>query len=89
MHAGELKVSIPAAVWPDSVQRGAYSTDHLVDDRSMLLVHGMTRYTDNGVVGRPSVATAAKGKAILSSLTASFADHPTALGLSSDRALNA
>jgi creatinine amidohydrolase len=89
MHAGELEVSILAAAWPDSVQHGAYSADHLVDDRSMLLIHGMTRYTDNGVIGQPSAGTAAKGKAILDSLVTSFADHLTALGLSSDAALDA
>ncbi|WP_432832949.1 creatininase family protein [Dactylosporangium sp. CA-092794] len=87
MHAGELEVSILAAVWPESVQEGAYGDDHLAGDRSMLLVHGMAGYTDSGVIGRPSAATAAKGKAILKSLTASFADHLAALELPSDVAM--
>lgn len=81
MHAGELEVSILAAVWADSVRPGAYTADHLVDDRSMLLVHGMASYTDTGVIGRPSAGTAAKGKSILDSLVISFADHLSALGL--------
>jgi creatinine amidohydrolase len=81
MHAGELEVSILAAVWPDAVRPGAYRQDHLAPDRSMLLVHGMAGYTTNGVIGLPSAATPGKGKAILDSLIVSFADHLTALGL--------
>lgn len=81
MHAGELEVSVLAAVWPDAVHPGAYHQDHLAPDRSMLLVYGMAGYTTNGVIGLPSAATPAKGKAILDSLVASFGDHLTALGL--------
>lgn len=84
MHAGELEVSILAAVWPESVQEGAYGADHLVPDRSMLLVHGMGRYTGSGVIGLPSAGTAAKGKAVLDSLVGTFADHLIALGLGGD-----
>jgi len=36
---------------------------------------GMVAYTTSGIIGRPSLATAAKGKAALDSLVASFADH--------------
>ena len=32
----------------------------------------MSEYTTSGVIGRPSLATAEKGKAVLESLTASF-----------------
>ena len=35
----------------------------------------MGAYTASGVIGRPSLATAAKGAALLDSLTASFAAH--------------
>ena len=43
--------------------------------RQHLLVAGMGAYTTSGVIGRPSLATAAKGEALLDSLTASFAAH--------------
>lgn len=35
----------------------------------------MSAYTRSGVIGRPSLGTAEKGKAALDSLAASFADH--------------
>jgi creatinine amidohydrolase len=35
----------------------------------------MSAYTNSGVIGRPSLGTAEKGKAALESLVASFADH--------------
>jgi creatinine amidohydrolase len=34
----------------------------------------MTGYTKSGVIGRPSLASAQKGKAVLASLVHSFAD---------------
>jgi creatinine amidohydrolase len=40
----------------------------------------MRGYTKNGIIGRPSLGTAQKGRAVLASLSASFADHLTALG---------
>jgi transcriptional regulator with XRE-family HTH domain len=43
--------------------------------RTHLLVTGMRGYTTSGVIGRPSLATAAKGQALLDSLTAGFAAH--------------
>ena len=35
----------------------------------------MSGYTTSGVIGLPSHATAAKGKAVLEDLVRSFADH--------------
>jgi creatinine amidohydrolase len=43
--------------------------------RPHLLVTGMRGYTESGVIGRPSLATAEKGRAILDSLARSFNDH--------------
>jgi creatinine amidohydrolase len=45
----------------------------VADDRRNLLVTGMGEYTTSGVIGRPSLAAAEKGKAVLASLTAGFA----------------
>jgi creatinine amidohydrolase len=45
----------------------------VVDDRRHLLITGMGEYTRSGVIGRPSLATAEKGKALFASLVDSFA----------------
>ncbi|HEV7653185.1 MAG TPA: creatininase family protein [Mycobacteriales bacterium] len=77
MHAGELEVSILLAVRPDLV--GAAYADPASDtdapDRPDLLMLGMQAYTRNGVIGRPSLGTAAKGHAVLDSLSRSFRPH--------------
>jgi creatinine amidohydrolase len=39
-----------------------------------LLVKGMTAYAQSGVIGRPSLGSADKGRAVLDSLVRSFAD---------------
>ncbi|MFG3702760.1 creatininase family protein [Micromonospora sp. NPDC047620] len=75
MHAGELEVSILLHVLPQAVGKGFVAGDHAADDRAMLLVHGMSAYTEAGVIGRPSAGTAAKGQALLASLAQSFDDH--------------
>jgi creatinine amidohydrolase len=73
MHAGELETSILLHAAPDLVREGFQSADHLADDRRDLLTSGMSAYSANGVIGKPSGATAEKGKALLTSLTESFA----------------
>jgi creatinine amidohydrolase len=49
------------------------SADHLADDRDHLLTHGLRAYTASGVVGRPSLASADKGRVVLETLVARFA----------------
>ena len=71
MHAGELETSILLHTMPDVVRPGYQDADH-VSDRPHLLITGMRGYTTTGVLGRPSLATEAKGKAILDSLVTSF-----------------
>jgi creatinine amidohydrolase len=73
MHAGEIETSILLHARPDLVRDGYQRADWVADDRRHLLVTGMSEYTTSGVIGRPSLATAEKGKAVLASLTASFA----------------
>ncbi|WP_430789162.1 creatininase family protein [Actinoplanes sp. G11-F43] len=75
MHAGELEVSILQAVTPDALRDGFESADHRSNARPHLLIEGMAAYTSSGVIGLPSAGTAAKGKAILTSLVASFGEH--------------
>ncbi|MGH8883589.1 MAG: creatininase family protein [Egibacteraceae bacterium] len=75
MHAGELETSLLLYAHPELVRSSYLDSDHLANPRPHLLVTGMRCCTDNGVIGRPSLATAEKGKAVLDSLAASFADH--------------
>lgn len=69
MHAGEIEASILLAAWPEYLRDGwqqAWSDDdHLADDRRHLLIHGMAAYTESGIIGRPSLATEAKGTVAL------------------------
>jgi creatinine amidohydrolase len=75
MHAGELEVSLLLHAYPELVGGDYRAADHQADPRPHLLVTGMRGYTDTGVIGLPSRATADKGRAILDSLTRSFKDH--------------
>jgi creatinine amidohydrolase len=74
MHAGELETSILLHAFPEAVRAGYETADHTADDRPDLLTLGMKHYTESGIIGRPSLASAAKGKAVLASLINSFAD---------------
>jgi len=78
MHAGEIETSLLLHVRPELVRDGYKDADHLAD-RPHLLVLGMRGYTTSGVVGQPSLATAEKGRAVLDSLTSSFAQTLEAL----------
>jgi creatinine amidohydrolase len=73
MHAGELETSILLHACPELVRDGWRQADWTADDRRDLLTIGMRGYTESGVIGRPSEASAEKGKALLDSLTGSFA----------------
>jgi creatinine amidohydrolase len=73
MHAGELETSILLHANPELVRDGYQAADWVADDRRHLLTTGMKEYTQSGVIGRPSLASAEKGKALLASLVGSFA----------------
>jgi len=79
MHAGELETSILLHAHPHLVRPGYETGDHLAGDRRHLLTLGMAAYTESGIIGRPSLATAGKGKRVIDSLVASFAGHLAAL----------
>ncbi|WP_189857671.1 creatininase family protein [Streptomyces poonensis] len=72
MHAGEIETSILLHCHPESVRPGHESTDFLADDRRHLLSLGMSAYTDSGVIGRPSLASAEKGEKLLAGLVEAF-----------------
>ena len=73
MHAGEIETSILLHAHPELVRDGYEAADWIADDRRHLLTTGMGEYTQSGVIGRPSLGSAEKGKAVLASLVASFA----------------
>ncbi|MBO0848481.1 MAG: creatininase family protein [Pseudonocardia sp.] len=80
MHAGELETSILLHAHPGLVKPGYEAGDRLADDRRHLLTLGLAAYTESGVVGRPSLASAGKGGALLASLVESFGEVLAALG---------
>jgi creatinine amidohydrolase len=75
MHGGEFEVSLLLHGAPHLVRDGIETTDHVAAERPHLLTLGMAGYTTTGVIGRPSLATAAKGEALLASLSHSAAAH--------------
>jgi len=75
MHGGEAETSILLHRWPEVVRPVSDGSDHLADDRRNLLTIGIRGYAPRGIVGRPSLATAGKGRLLLDSLTATFAEH--------------
>ncbi|MFF5390477.1 creatininase family protein [Streptomyces sp. NPDC013012] len=79
MHAGEIETSILLHAAPELIRDGYQDADHDSGPRPFLLIQGMSAYTQTGVVGCPSLATAVKGKAVLESLRSSFSGHLDAL----------
>jgi creatinine amidohydrolase len=75
MHGGELETSILLHAHPDLVKPGYETSDHLADDRRHLLTLGMAPYTESGVIGRASLASAGKGRDLLAGLVESFGRH--------------
>lgn len=75
MHAGELETSLLLHATPELVSPERSTADHLATERPHLLIRGMRGYTGSGIIGRPSLGTAAKGGALLDSLAKSFADY--------------
>ena len=73
MHAGELETSILLHGCPELVRDGYETADHLADERADLLTVGIEAYTTSGIIGRPSLASASKGKSAVGSLVESFA----------------
>ena len=80
MHAGELETSILLHAHPNLVKAGHGTGDWLADERRHLLTLGMAPYTESGVVGRPSLASARKGEKLLAELVESFGEYLAVLG---------
>jgi creatinine amidohydrolase len=75
MHGGEGETSILLHRFPDVVRPGFHEADHVANDRRHLLSEGMRLYTTNGIIGRPSLATAEKGERLLMAFSRLFKDH--------------
>ncbi|MEG3626613.1 creatininase family protein [Streptomyces poriticola] len=72
MHAGEIETSVLLHAHPEFLRPGYETSDFVADDRRHLLSLGMSGYTDSGVIGRPSLGSAVKGKELLAGLAESF-----------------
>jgi creatinine amidohydrolase len=81
MHAGELETSLLLHAHPDLVRPDYAEHDHFAAGRDRMLTLGLSAYTESGVVGHPSLASAEKGRGALASLVASFGDVVAALAL--------
>jgi creatinine amidohydrolase len=79
MHGGEWETSILLHSHPHLVRSTYSQNDHDAPHRPHLLITGIRAYAPRGIIGRPSVASAAKGRAALDSLTSSFASVLKAL----------
>jgi creatinine amidohydrolase len=75
MHAGELETSILLHALPELVGADYAEADHDGGARAHMLSLGLRSYTTTGIVGRPSLATAEKGKVVLDHLTSLAATH--------------
>ncbi|WP_432002707.1 creatininase family protein [Streptomyces sioyaensis] len=80
MHAGEAETSILLHAHPELVKEGYESADCVADDRKHLLTLGMSAYTESGVIGRPSLASARKGRELLAGLTETFGEYAALFG---------
>jgi creatinine amidohydrolase len=80
MHAGELETSLLLHAHPELVRPDYADHDELTGDRNRMLTRGLAAYTASGVAGRPSLASAAKGRDALANLVESFGDVLAALG---------
>jgi creatinine amidohydrolase len=79
MHGGEFEVSLLLHGAPHLVHDGIAQDDHSAPNRPHLLTLGMAGYTTNGIIGQPSLATAAKGKVLLESLSRAAGTHLEAI----------
>jgi creatinine amidohydrolase len=83
MHAGELETSLLLHFAPELVNPSYETADHDAPSRPHLLTLGLRGYTATGVIGKPSLASAEKGRKVLDSLVASFRNHLHVLSTSS------
>lgn len=69
MHGGESETSILMYAYRDSIKAHEVA-DHQADERPLLHLRGIGAYTQSGIIGFPSLASAEKGRKLLSELIA-------------------
>ncbi|MCF7552560.1 creatininase family protein [Pseudonocardia sp. WMMC193] len=72
MHGGEAETSILLAEAAELVKENYLEADHESGDRRLLLSLGMSGYTKTGIIGRPSLASAQKGRALVDTFSRLF-----------------
>lgn len=75
MHGGELETSILLHAAPEVVRPGYADEDWVAAERTHLHIRGMAGYTESGLIGRPSLASAEKGQLALEQLVLSVEQH--------------
>lgn len=75
MHGGEAETSILLATSPEVVRPSYRDADFAAGDRRHLLTVGVRAYSGSGIIGRPSLATADKGRLLLESSSVQFKHH--------------
>ncbi|MCA1672418.1 MAG: creatininase family protein [Actinobacteria bacterium] len=75
MHGGEAETSILLATAPETVRSSYHAADFTADERRNLLTVGVRAYSASGVIGRPSLATAEKGRRLLDAFSVQFKPH--------------
>jgi len=70
MHGGEGETSILLQYASSAVGANWQEADHEADDRPDLLTIGVRGYAKDGIIGRPSLASADKGAALIRALVA-------------------
>ena len=72
MHGGEAETSILLATSAEVVRPSYRNADFTADERRHLLTLGVGGYSKSGIIGRPSLATAEKGRLLLESFAVQF-----------------
>ena len=75
MHGGELETSVLLHVASDQVRSAFEDDDWVAPDRTHIHLRRLDAYAPSGIVGRPSLATSAKGELVLADLVESFRQH--------------
>ncbi|SDC60260.1 creatininase family protein [Actinokineospora iranica] len=72
MHGGEWETSLLLHACPEVVRPEYRTADFEATERPHLHLVGISGYTESGIIGKPSLATAEKGRLALESLAVSF-----------------
>lgn len=73
MHGGELETSIVLHMAPELVRDGA--EDWVAPERTHLHQIGVAGYSKSGIIGRPSLASAERGRLVLEELAGLLEPH--------------